>query len=192
MRRERGRDERAAQRVTARPRRVERDEVDSVTVERRPGQRVPEHELDRDGDRPRRRPARRRLDPPALPELPGRQENEQKRDDDLARQRHDLGRADAEWMKRRVQKRDEPFERGRCRGRRARKRHRVIDSPLVEAGRSACADEGGQRDECRGSACGDATQPAPAGAGPPGRPRSAPASLRSARRRPRAAAARRR
>ena len=50
------------------------DEVHSVPVERRPCQRVPEHELDCDGDQPRRRPAHRRLDPPARPELPGRQE----------------------------------------------------------------------------------------------------------------------
>jgi hypothetical protein len=50
-------------------------------------------------------------------------------------------------MKRRVQKRDEPFERGRCRGRRARKRHRVIDGPLVEARQRSRGDESGERRE---------------------------------------------
>ena len=187
---ERARDERAAQRVTARPGRVESHEVHAVPVERLPRERVPEHELQRDGDEPRRRPAHRRLDPPPRPEAPGGGEDEHERDDDLPGQCHDLGDRDADRVERRVEEGHDRLERRRRSRRSSRERHRVLGRPLVEAGHRARGDEAGQRAEGRGGRCGEATQREPAAAAPMGRPRSAQASLRSARRPPRAAAVR--
>jgi hypothetical protein len=88
--------QRGAQRMTARPRRVERDEMGAVPVDRGPRQSVPEHELDADGEEPgggTRRAA----------QLRGGRDHEQERDGDLPRQGHDLGHCGSERMELRVQ-----------------------------------------------------------------------------------------
>jgi hypothetical protein len=123
--RERGGDDRAAESMTARPRRVEGDEVHPVPIERRPGEGMTEHELDGHDRQPDR-------DPSGVPQLPRRSNDEQKRDGDLPGQGHDLSDRGAERVELRMEKRyDRLHERRRLR-RTTRERHGVIDSPLVE------------------------------------------------------------
>ena len=144
--RERGRDERAAQRVTARPGGVERDEVHSVPVERRSSQRVPER---------RARPRRRRTTLPSStpPPLSARASRAASAATSTSRSERTTcpGRVTISvtptpsgWNGA-CEKRDEPLERGRCRRRRAGERHRVLDRPLVEARRRARGDQDGER-----------------------------------------------
>jgi hypothetical protein len=112
---ERGGDERAAERMPARPRHVERHEVHAVPVKRRPRQRVPEDELHSNRCRPRGNAADRRVASPARPEPPRSGEDEQEGDNDLPRQRHDLGHAHADRVEGRVQQGHDRLERGRRR-----------------------------------------------------------------------------
>ena len=188
---QRRRDERAAKRVAARPRHVQADEMHTVPTQRWPRQHVAAQDLDRDCAEPRHRPRRRLCGPAARPLPPRSEEDEEERDDDLSRQRDDLGRRDTDGMKRRVEKWHDRLERRRRRQRPAGERHRVIGRPLVEARRRPRRDETRECGERRGRRCSCATQlPAPAAAARPERPRTAPESCRSARRRPRAARAR--
>jgi len=93
-------------------------------------------------------------------------------------------------VERRVEERHERLEEGRCSRGPARERHRVLRGPLVESRRRAGRNEARERGERRRGRYGGPTQRRARAAGvPKERPRSAPASSRSAHRRPRAAAA---
>jgi hypothetical protein len=94
--------------MTARPRRVERDEVHAVSIERRPGQCVAEDELDGDRGNPHD-------DPGPVPELPRCSGDQQERDHDLPGQRHDLRDRDAGRMELGMEQRHGRLEQGRRR-----------------------------------------------------------------------------